>query len=412
MTEGKRSPPAKWKDAEWGATLELVATQLDTPLWKLRPANLPSYLVLCQRIRVDPKLKAKFKAAIVRRKEAFAASGRPWRGAHDGAYSVVAGVKCGRGYRYSDEAYAEYLARFEADRTAKDLVAAQALRWPGLPSFHSVLLRRRSQLRKLVRQKGLVQRPGGDVRPRQRSEEAYNRAIALISIMSRTEYAKHRSSNPAEGLPSATAVLIRAQRDPAFARRLYDVRPKVEMVFYRYDEAAYDAALNKIGQAGWVAYMAERQVGVWPNVSSLYRRAYSDLDFKARFRAKVLEWFGIRRKLRAAERKKTKLPDRPAGQLRGSLLQHEAYRIADKFIPRYYEQADRDDIKSDIVEAVLAGEFSSEEIGENARWFIREHFRHGVFSSGKFGSLDEPFFEDSDVALIDLLTADDHHHIG
>jgi hypothetical protein len=94
------------------------------------------------------------------------------------------------------------------------------------------------------------------------------------------------------------------------------------------------------------------------------------------------------------------------------LLRQEAYRVADRFVSRGYERADRDDIKQDIVAAVLAGEFSVDEIGENAKWFVSDHFRSGVFSSGRFSTLDAPIFEDSDVAYVDRLSTDDYQHIG
>ncbi|UFW75492.1 hypothetical protein [Bradyrhizobium sp. WU425] len=406
----------KWTDADWDAAVELIATKLDISLTTMKPGNLPSYHSVCKRTATDARLKALLDDARRRRREAFAAAGLRWRGAKDTAVTFASGVKYGRGLRYSDAAYSEYLARLKADETAKSLQDATKLFWPGLPAFHSVMRRHKDALRQILRARGLLKSPGGNRQPVY-SEETYATAVRLISTMSLFKYSRHREANTAERLPSAQAIFKRADRNPEFAAQLYSVRPKAECserATFRYSDETYEAAISKIGEAGWNAYLAEREPGVWPSLNAIYKRTRSDKGFKARLNGKTRERYRLKRQLKGltAKRRKNAPATRPDGQLGFLLLQQEAYRIADGFVPRHYDRSDRDDIKQDIVAAVLTHEIEIDEIGENAKWFISEHFRGGVFSSGKFASLDAPVFEDSDVAFVDRLSSDDYSHIG
>lgn len=131
--------------------------------------------------------------------------------------------KFGRGIAYSDEAYSDYIAKVRADDTAKDLSDAQRLYWPGLPTFHSVMRRRGDELRAALRDRGIT--GGAKLSRRVYTEDKYARAIELVSKVSFAQYAKIRES---EALPSQQAIHKRAERDPAFATRLYASRPKVE----------------------------------------------------------------------------------------------------------------------------------------------------------------------------------------
>ncbi|MBM7483336.1 hypothetical protein ACVWWI_003348 [Bradyrhizobium sp. USDA 3686] len=406
----------KWTDADWDAAIEILATQLDTSLTKMRPANLPSYHTVCKRSSTDARVKALLAAAIARRKEAFTAAGLRWRGAKDSAVTFASGVKYGRGLQYSDAAYSEYLERLKANETAKTHADAIKLFWPGLPTFYSVMRRRKDELRAILRTKGLLKPQGWALVNGAPvfSAETYAKAVALISTMSLMEYSRHRESNTAEKLPSAQAIFKRADRNPRFAAELYSVRPKVERTTFRYSDETYEAAISKIGEVGWNAYLADCEPGIWPSLNAIYKRTRSDKEFKERLNGKTRERYRLKRQLKGltARRRKNAPATRPDGQLGFLLLQQEAYRVADGFVPRHYDRSDRDDIKQDIVAAVLTREIEIDEIGENAKWFISEHFRGGVFSSGKFASLDAPVFEDSDVAFVDRLSSDDYSHIG
>ncbi|TFV71686.1 hypothetical protein E4K64_25500 [Bradyrhizobium frederickii] len=415
MTARKCPPigrPRKWKDADWDAAIKFFETTLHGSLKSLSPPDLPNYIVVWKRGRTDRRVRELLAAATERRCAAMVAAGlRTGEGKRaSGTKSVTFATveKFGRGLRYSDEAYSEYLARLEADETAESLGEAQKLYWPGLPTFHSVMRRRRQQLQSILSGKGFVGRGG---RPRIFEEEVYAEAIRFLSTMSLTEYADHRQAVGA--LPSAQAILRRAARDPEFARELYSKRPKTEGLSYRYSNEVYEAAISKIGAHGWSAYLEECKPGVWPSLNAIYKRARGDKEFKARLNGKTRERFRLKRELRAltARRQKVALA-RPDGQLGFLLLQQDAYRMADKFVPRHYAREDRDDIKSDIVAAVLARELEIDEIGDNASWFISEHFRGGVFSSGKFSSLDAPVYDDSSLTYVDRLSSDDYSHIG
>ncbi|TGN75949.1 hypothetical protein EOW77_0032285 [Bradyrhizobium yuanmingense] len=417
MTERKPArlgAPRKWSDADWDAAIQFFETNLQGSLKSLRPPGLPGYIVVWKRGRTDKRVRDLLAAATARRCAAMVAAGSRTgdgnRACGQDAVTAATSEKFGRGLKYSDEAYSEYLVRLRADETAKNLDEAQKLYWPGLPSFYSVLRRRKEQLRSLLSEKSFA--VGRGKRPLHFREDVYAEAVRLFSTMSLTEYANHRRA--VGQMPSAQAILKRAARDPEFARSLYSRRPKVDAQSYRYSEADYEEAISKIGQSGWAAYLNEREPGALPSLNAIYRRTGSDPALKARLRGKILERYSLKRQLKAlsSRRGRSKAIERPDGQLARLLLQQDAYRIADKFVPRHYDRADRDDIKSDIVMAVIAGEFALDEIGENARWFISEHFRGGIFSSGRFGSVDAPIFSDSDTPLVDRLSSDDYLHAG
>ncbi|WP_340672542.1 hypothetical protein [Bradyrhizobium ottawaense] len=409
----------KWTNEDWQAAAELIATDLDSTLTDMRPAALPSYHTFVKRSRTDDRLRVLLEAAIKRRKTAYAAAGlrfagTGWAGPVGTPRKPPSGAKFGRGRQYSDAAYSEYLVRLKADETAKSMEDATRLYWPGLPTFWSVMRRRRVDLRQVLKDRGLLKPKGRRTGAAVYSDEIYSRAIELVSTLSLKQYGDYREANPSERLPSCQAIFKRADRHPDFAAKLYSVRPKVERATFRYSNEVYEAAISKIGEAGWNEYLADCKPGVWPSLNAIYKRARSDKEFKARLYGKTRERYRLKRQLKGliARRRKSAAIDRPGGQLGFLLLQQDAYRTADGFVPRHYERSDRDDIKQDIVTAVLMGEFGIDEIGEHAKWFISEHFRGGVFSSGRFGSLDAPIYDDSDLAYIDRLSSDDYQHIG
>jgi hypothetical protein len=422
QTEPVRGRPRRWKDGDWDAAIRFFETTLHGSLKSLSPPDLPGYFVVWRRGRTDKRVRELLAAATARRCAAMVAAGvrtgEGGRASGPAAVTTATSEKFGRGLRYSDEAYSEYIARLAADETAKSLEEAQKLYWPGLPTFFSVLRRRREQLRSVLSGKGFAARKGPVRRRLRFDKEVYAKAIGLFSTMSLTEYAKHRQA--VGMLPSPQAILKRAARDPEFARELYSRRPKakVEGQSYRYSDEVYEAAITKIGAHGWDAYLEGRKPGVWPSLNAIYKRARGDKEFKARLNGKTRERFRLKRELRAltvTRRRATRrrvIIDRPTGQLGFLLLQQDAYRIADKFVPRHYAREDRDDIKSDIVAAVLARELEIDEIGHNTSWFISEHFRGGVFSSGKFSSLDASVYDDSSLTYVDRLSSDDYSHIG
>lgn len=419
MTARKCPPkgrPRKWKDADWDAAIRFFETTLHGPLKSLSPPDLPGYIVVWKRGRTDTRVRDLLAAATARRCVAMVAagarSGEGKRASGPAAVTTATSDKFGRGLRYSDEAYSEYISRFKADETAKSLEEAQKLYWPGLPTFCSVLRRRRADLQRAIWDRGLRKPRNPTGRPVY-TEETYTKAIELVSNLSLAAYAKYRAES-SEPLPSMQAMQKRAARDGKFAAALYSVRPKQECLSYRYSDEVYEAAITKIGELGWNAYLAECKPGIWPSLNAIYKRARADKEFKARLNGKTRERYRLKRQLKGltARRRKDAPAERPDGQLGFLLLQQDAYRIADKFVPRQYAREDRDDIKSDIVAAVLAREIAVDEIGENASWFISEHFRGGVFSSGKFSSLDAPVYDDSSLTYVDRLSSDDYSHIG
>lgn len=95
----------------------------------------------------------------------------------------------------------------------------------------------------------------------------------------------------------------------------------------------------------------------------------------------------------------------PAGQLRGQLFFDELYSASYAAVSkRGLFENDRDDVISDMIEAVLRGSMHEDEIGGRAKEFVTAHNRRS--ETYKFRSLDQTVSEDSDTAFIDLVTAD------
>ena len=65
----------------------------------------------------------------------------------------------------------------------------------------------------------------------------------------------------------------------------------------------------------------------------------------------------------------------PAYQLITSLRQNEIYAAVEAAVPRGLETFIRDDIKSEMILAVLDGEIAVDEIRDFARAFVAEYFR-------------------------------------
>lgn len=86
---------------------------------------------------------------------------------------------------------------------------------------------------------------------------------------------------------------------------------------------------------------------------------------------------------------------------------NELYAIAEKAVSRYFEPADREDIKSEMILAMLSGEISAEEgagMGrEFAHRFLYPHNRQ------RYRSLDDDAFgeDGSRMPYVDTLTTDE-----
>jgi hypothetical protein len=173
------------------------------------------------------------------------------------------------------------------------------------------------------------------------------------------------------------------------ARPKCQPRPVRQSRLVKYTEADYTRALELLAQMDFVAYARYRLAN--PTESLPTYQAVQG-------RAMRVKAFGDR--LYAV---------RPRWEARNGSLTRNALQEAEKCIPRYLDRQDREDIKHDIVAAVLAGELAIEEIRGDAAWFKNEHFR-GSIDLSRVESLDAPLFDDSPTALIDRLTTDTTSH--
>ncbi|MBP1091929.1 hypothetical protein [Bradyrhizobium diazoefficiens] len=222
------------------------------------------------------------------------------------------------------------------------------------------------------------------------------------------------------GLPSYFVIAKRAKRDQALAVKLdaaiaRRIASKVKNGWggrgFRYAEECFPAYVAKLEEAQPrpETLTAVRKLS-WPGLPGFYT-VWRRKEFREQIRP-ILQRWGLLGESRG-RRNKSQIGGRQLGEhLAQLLLRDEAFREAERCVPRRYERQDRDDIKQDIVVAVLCGELAVDEIAAYAQWFASEHFRGGVFSSGKFHSLDAAVYDDGDVAYVDRLSSDDYSHIG
>jgi hypothetical protein len=177
----------------------------------------------------------------------------------------------------------------------------------------------------------------------------------------------------------------------------------------RYSDEQYRRACEGLSAAITVTNEEFRIPGL-PRYGAMLRKSYRDPIFAAQFAearlAKITKQCeaGISPRGSVGRKKGSRRVYQTA-VLRGRLLQDELYRTADLAVPRGLQDHIRDDVKSDIVEAVLDGSLRLEDISREVGKYIAAHFAR--FSSYKFRSLDQTLFDDDDMTFIDRLTTDD-----
>jgi hypothetical protein len=176
----------------------------------------------------------------------------------------------------------------------------------------------------------------------------------------------------------------------------------------RYSDEQYRRALEGLSAAITVTNEEFKIPGL-PRYGAMLRKSYLDPVFASQFaearRDRITKQCEAGISLRGSYRKKGSKRVYQTAVLRGRLLQDELYRTADLAVSRGLQDHIRDDVKSDIVEAVLDGSLRLEDISREVGKYIAAHF--AKFSSYKFRSLDQTLFDDDDIAFIDRLTTDD-----
>lgn len=77
--------------------------------------------------------------------------------------------------------------------------------------------------------------------------------------------------------------------------------------------------------------------------------------------------------------------------------------IVERHVPKHLDLTARDDIKAEIIMAVLTGEIEQADIAKSVKEFTKRHNRK--FSPWEFASLDKPLGDDGDFSLGDMATS-------
>ena len=148
-----------------------------------------------------------------------------------------------------------------------------------------------------------------------------------------------------------------------------------------------------------------------PNYNAMQHRCHHDHDFASVFAVARRSRIERRCAAKPAKVRRPAKASKPVYQtavLRGRLLQEELYLAADRAVPKFLPDDERDDFKSDLIEGVLLGDFTLEEMSSRFKEFraLRD-LRLGTY---KTDSLDAKVTEEGDLAFIDRLTTEDYSY--
>jgi hypothetical protein len=213
------------------------------------------------------------------------------------------------------------------------------------------------------------------------SEEDYSRSLLIIAS---SHAAVPMVDLTFDGVPGYTMLHRRSLTDPAFGKRFAAAKGgrKHGGRSAIYSEADLETAAAIIQSDGLDSYKRTAG-GHLPCHSQLWKRAKRDPGFAAVYGLAVK---GLRNR-RQAERSSDNLYARVNGA-----------------VPSRMDPEARDDVISDIVEAVLAGRLAEDQITARCAEFVAAHNR--MFSRFNAVSLDAPIFDDRSHSMLDNLTTD------
>ena len=97
---------------------------------------------------------------------------------------------------------------------------------------------------------------------------------------------------------------------------------------------------------------------------------------------------------------------RRSGELARGLRQNDIYREVDAALPSGIDPWDRDDIRSNMIEAVLSGQIRIDQIRSERAEYVRQH--HRPMRAGWFDSIDRGLhINEGSMTLADTLTTND-----
>jgi hypothetical protein len=217
------------------------------------------------------------------------------------------------------------------------------------------------------------------------TEEQYERSLQIISDNFGTRMIKLKYA----GGPGHTMLYMRSKRDAEFAERFKRAKTgRHRAVRERtYSDDDYDRAVALIKQIGVGAYRDREPEGL-PHHSVVWRRSHTDAAFGRRY---------------AAATAVSQIPQR-GEKRRSALLSNDLYAQVNRAVSKTLDPDAREDVISDIVEAVLSGRVAEADIAAKCTEFVTAHNR--LFSKYRNRSIDAPIIDGRALNILDRLTTD------
>lgn len=346
-----------------------------------------------------------------------------------------------------------YMAALEA-LAATDCPFVSKWHEPGLPNLNAMRIRGYRDPAYMAKLKAVLAQRG--IEPHAISDDVYDAALKALAASNEPDQTKWREP----GLPTLATMRARARRDPAFKERLdamlaeraRRIKPKrfrardypraLELaqqnpdlsqdeidvlldramlpmfdgmraftrrnsVFakafqqfrnsreaLRYSDDAYETALDMLRSEPRLSCgdILPERVGLIPSWEAVRRRAAGHPDYAERYHAAMEE----RRAARGG--KHLRRPGRTLPSTAPVAVSNDLMAAVDAAIPRWVDAVDRDDIRSDVVMAVLSGEIGPTDIGPYARQVTKRLGRRAYDHL----SVDSMARDDGEESFLDL----------
>lgn len=231
------------------------------------------------------------------------------------------------------------------------------------------------------------------------SEELYAHALAAIRA-SKSANIKLILQRP---LPGYSAIIRRCRLDETFRAKFHDALSNRDSPKrYRADAFVQALDLIKANPNIPVRKLLKTTTVRLPSARQLDWRIERDPSLQSLanpIRRLRRQAFSYRRKLAV----KPPLPDHV---LIAGLRMNELYAVAERAVSKHFDPADRDDVISEMVLAMVDGELSIDEAQHSGKEFARRFFRPQ--NRSLYRSLDEPVFaeESGSIPFVDTFTSD------
>lgn len=394
-----------------------------------KPDGLPKYFYLSKKAKTNPAFAAAF--AIAREARTRRLMARVGNG--------LLGRR--RFHGYTQEQFESYL---DAIRTSPCVTKTKFRfrKLPGLPNW-STAKRRASfdpEFAKKLQaalefrgwQKGKCYRPKNVNRSSRYDFAAFIKSIDLFAVFTG---ASNFYFKPPKGLPGYQAIVRAAQASPKIAEYFAEAKTRREALLgklgVRIGVHVGRGHKRKVSEEDIQSYLGQIRAGATrrslekttPFSKDVRQRLFREspafvalVSAATRVRlAAKLEASKARRRERERLRSKARTKARSksvyeVGQLRVYLNLNEYYAIADRALATYRHMPDYalDDIRSDMVEALINQTLQAEDACDCAFEFVANYNRE--FSTHRTISTEEKLFDDGTATRGDYLTTDDYSY--